>query len=86
MNTTHDQQQNDVAPVMGASLLSPSLEIQLKAERVQEAESLAAGPTEAFVYGLSIQPVQPVTITVTGTTAIFTLYGPDGNASPGEAS
>ena len=41
MNTTHDQQQNDVAPVMGASLLSPSL---------------------------------------------FTLHGPDGDASPGEAS
>jgi hypothetical protein len=64
---------------------APALEIQLKAERVQEPASLQEQQAEAFLVGLSVQPVQPVSITLSGTSVVFTLHGP-GGVSPGEAS
>ena len=76
--------QNVVANLMQS--LPNALEIQLKAERVQEPASLQAQQAETFVYGLSVQPVQPVSITLDGTTVVFTLHGPGGGTSPGEAS
>ena len=80
MNAMQEKQETVVAE------WAPSLEIQLKAERVQEPESLQAQEPEAFLYGLSVQPVQPVSITLAGTTVTVTLYGPGGAISPGEAS
>jgi len=74
--------QNVVANLM-ESLPNP-LEIQLKAERVQEPASFQEQRAGAYLYGLSVQPAQPVTITLSGTSAVFTLYGP--GTSPGKAS
>ena len=83
MNAT--QQQDNAVLELAQDGFAPSLEIQLKAERVQEPASFQEQQAGAYRYGLSIQPVQPVSITLDGTTAVFTLYGP-GGSSPGEAS
>jgi hypothetical protein len=65
--------------------LTGTLEIQLKAERVQEPMSLQAEQSGACTYGLSVRPAQPVSITLSGTTAVITLHGPGGAAGSGPA-
>jgi hypothetical protein len=65
--------------------LPGTLEIQLKAERVQEPQSLQAEPFTGCLYGLSIRPAQPVSIALSGSSVVFTLHGPGGTASGGPA-
>ena len=65
--------------------LTGTLEIQLKAERVQEPVSVQAEPFAAYTYGLSVRPVQPMTITLSGPSVVFTLHGPGGAANSGPA-
>lgn len=65
--------------------LTDSLEIQLKAERVQEPASLQAEPFAAYTYGLSVRPVQPISITLSGSSILVTLHGPGGAADSGPA-
>ena len=85
MNAMQEKQDNVVAE-LAQDVFEPSLEIQLKAERIQEPASLQAQQAEAYLYGLSVQPMQPVSITLSGTSVVFTLHGPGGGTSPGEAS
>ena len=65
--------------------LTGTLEIQLKAERVQEPQSLRAELSDACTYGLSVRPAQPMTIALSGTSVVFTLHGPGGAADSGPA-
>ena len=87
MDAMQQKQDNGAAEWAQDSFL-PSLEIGLKAERVQEPQSLVAKaePVGALVCQLSVQPVQPVSITLSDTAVVFTLHGPGSGTSPGEAS
>lgn len=63
--------------------LTGTLEIQLKTERVQEPTAVQAELSAAYTYGLSVRPVQPMTIELSGTSVVFTLHGSGGTADSG---
>jgi hypothetical protein len=87
VNATQVKQDNVMMELAQVGI-TPSLEIQLKAERVQEPASFQEQEQQSgvYLYGLSVQPAQPVTIEVIGTAAVFILHGPGSGTSPGEAS